>query len=85
MTTSSGKIPDGGLNDTQDDMAIDESACDLAGKPSAVPTQRPGLYVIGGIDTVEQLDKNTATNALSSLCAASVHNLVTPVWKYSQH
>ena len=67
-------------------MAIDENACDLAGKTPAAPTQRPGLCVIDGIDTVEQLDKNTAAdNALSSLYAASVHNMVTPVWKYSQH
>ena len=84
MTTSSGEIPDGGLKDTQDDMAIDENACDLTGKPIAVSNQRPGLCVIGGIDTVEQLDKkvpnnNTCANTISSLCAASVRNMVPPV------
>ena len=57
MTTSSGEIPNGGLNDTQDDMAIGENACDLAGKSPVVPTQRPGLCEIGGVDTVKQLNK----------------------------
>ena len=90
MTTSSGEILDGGLKDTEDDMAVDENACDLNNKPPVVPNQRPGLCAIGGINTVDQLDQkvlnnNTAANAISFLCAASFHNMVTPVWKYSQH
>ena len=56
MTTSSGDVPDDGLKDIQEDMAIDD-ACDLAGKPSAISKQRPGFYEIGGANTVEQLDK----------------------------
>ena len=51
---------------------------------------RLGFSVIGGIDTVDQLTKkllndNTAANAISSLRAAALNNMVTPVWKYSQH
>ena len=83
--TPSNEITDSYLKDNQDDMAIDKKACDFAGKPLVVPNQQPGLCVIGGIDTVEQLDKNTSANAISSLRAASVYNLVTPVWKYSLH
>ena len=43
MTTSSGDVPDDGLKDTQEDMAITD-ACDLAGKPSAVSKQRPVFF-----------------------------------------
>ena len=90
MTTSSGEILDGGLKDTEDDMAVDENACDLNNKPPVVPNQRPGLCAIGGINTVDQLDQkvlnnNTAANAISTLCVDAVHNMVTPVWKYSQY
>ena len=75
MTTSSGDLPDDGLKAIQEDMAIDD-ACDLAGKPSAVSKQRLGFCEIGGAYTVEQLDKNTITNAISFLCTASFKNLV---------
>ena len=40
---------------------------------------------LAGKSSKEQLDKSTAINAISSICVASLENLVTPVWKYSQH
>ena len=33
----------------------------------------------------QQLDKNAAINSISSIRAGAIDNLVTPVWKYSQH
>ena len=87
---SSGDIADGSLKDTEDDMAINENAGDLRGKPPADPSQRLGYSVIGGTNTVDQLTKqllnnNTAANAISSLRAVALNNMVTPIWTYSQY
>ena len=40
MQKVGGDIADGGLKDTEDDMAIDAYAVDLTGKPPADPNQR---------------------------------------------
>ena len=49
-----------------------------------------GSHVIGGKDTVDVLAKkvllnNTRNNAVQSITASNVNNLLTSVWKYSQH
>mmetsp|Transcript_62200 Transcript_62200/g.69637 ORF Transcript_62200/g.69637 Transcript_62200/m.69637 type:complete len:385 (-) Transcript_62200:1133-2287(-) len=88
--TTSDKRPDSGLTDTQDDMVISENASDFTGKHLAVPKSILGSHKIGGSDTVNALAKqvvnnNTASNTLSSICTGTINNMLTPVWKYSQH
>ena len=79
-----------GLNDTEDDMILDSNIVDLASKLPADPVQRLGFSEISGTDTVNQLtnqllNDNTAANAISSLRAAALNKIVTPVWKLSQY
>ena len=49
-----------------------------------------GSHVVGGIDTVDVLAEkvlrsNTMNNAVQSITAGNIDNLLTPVWKYSQY
>ena len=76
---------------TSDDViVIDDNTSDGPGKPSSVSRSTLGSHEIGGKDTIEALAKqvlisNTTSNAVSSICAGTLDNTVTPVWKYSQH
>ena len=49
-----------------------------------------GSHTIGGLDTVDVLEQkvlrtNTLHNAVQSITVGNFDNLLTPVWKYSQH
>ena len=71
------------------DVEIVENTGDVTGKPVAIPKATLGSYEIGGRDTINALAKqvlisNTASNAISSIRAGTIDNMVTPVWKYSQ-
>ena len=49
-----------------------------------------GSHEIGGKDTVDALAAqvlltNTLSNAVQSIAVSNINNLLTPVWKYTQH
>ena len=76
LKTSSGTW---GIRDNQDNIGI-QGAVDMI----------LGSHVIGGKDTVDSLVEevllsNTMNNAVQSIAAGNIDNLLTPVWKYSQH
>ena len=90
--TAGGDMAGGDLTGTNDDMAIDLTGGDLTSKDPADPVKQLGFFEIGGTNTVDLLTKNnqllkynTAANATSSLQAAALNKIVTPVWKLSQY
>ena len=89
-TTTSDVRPIPYPTDPQDAIVIDENTSDGTGKPFSVSKLTLGSHEIGGKDTIIALAKqvlisNTTSNAVSSICAGTTNNTVTPVWKYSQH
>ena len=80
--------------ENDDDMTGgDMAGGDLTSKdPADSSVKKLGFCMIGGVHTVDLLNKNnqqlkdnTAANATTSLQAASLNKSVTSVWKLSQH